>query len=128
MYRCSHSHTKHRHSHSRCCSTAKPHGYGGIHLCGKNSTINCLLMLILLKILSGFARFEIFFTFKSIYCLLRFKFRYAFRSYDFSSEGETRADTRSRIRCIAVRIRKRNTAIRTRVVARPPNHTVRRTT
>ena len=53
----------------------------------------------------------------------RFVRFHAFRPDNFAAEGQTRADTRIRIRSIVTRIRNRHTAIRTRIAAPAIDHT-----
>ena len=48
---------------------------------------------------------------------------HAFRPNDFTAEGQTRADIRTRIRSIVIRIRIRHTAIRIRIVVPAIDHT-----
>lgn len=53
----------------------------------------------------------------------RFVRGHALRFDEFAAEGQTRPDTRVRIRCIVTRIRARHAAIRIRVVAAAIDHT-----
>ena len=53
----------------------------------------------------------------------RFIRGHALRFYEFSAEGQTRADIRVRIRRIVIRIRVRHAAIRVRVVVAAIDHT-----
>ena len=48
---------------------------------------------------------------------------HALRPDDFAAEGQTRADMRTRIRSIVIRMRIRHTAIRTRTVVPAIDHT-----
>ena len=56
------------------------------------------------------------------YRLVRFD---ALRSFDFTAEGQTRPDIRTRIRSIVTRNRVRHTAIRIRIAVATLNHTAK---
>lgn len=117
--RCSHSQIRDRHSHSHCCSTGKAHGSWTFYPSAK------VVIISKTRLAKGEkSEREQPFGSPSVAFFKNFALRCPLLSeYDHAPEGKPHADARVRIRTAVVRIRKYETAIRTRTVVRPARHT-----
>ena len=130
--RYSHSSTPNRHSHSRCCSTAEGHGIRIVYLLGaKLQKFAEMLKFQIVRPAKGGIKREGAASLwvgspSVVFRKTRFAF-YALRGivheHALAPEGQPHAEARKRARPGAIRIRVRQTATRTRVVARPQRDT-----
>lgn len=117
MRRYSCSNTQHLHSHSHCCSSDPTRG-----------PWDSLPFRFALYFLRFSLRFPFFVIPKmgkvdDFYNRPRFPLlKQLFFVLDFSEEAEATAEVRVRVRCVAIRARKRNTCIRTRIAVRATQH------